>query len=49
MRNMTRTRNDSLGEMHRKILRVLETYIKLNGYAPSIREIAKQINCDSTS
>ncbi len=46
---MTRTRNDSLGEMHRKILRVLETYIKLNGYAPSIREIAKQINCDSTS
>jgi repressor LexA len=46
---MARTRNEGLGEMHRKILRVLEAYQALNGYAPSIREIAKQINCESTS
>lgn len=46
---MPRTRNYELGEMHRKILRVLESYIKQFGYAPSIREIARQINCESTS
>lgn len=46
---MSRTRNYELGEMHRKILRVLESYMKQYGYAPSIREIAKQISCDSTS
>lgn len=46
---MSRTRSYELGEMHRKVLRVLETYLKQNGYAPSIREIAKQINCESTS
>jgi repressor LexA len=46
---MPRTRSNELGEMHRKVLRVLETYLKQYGYAPSIREIAKQINCDSTS
>jgi repressor LexA len=46
---MARTRNEGLGEMHRKILRVLEAYQRQNGYAPSIREIAKQINCESTS
>ncbi len=46
---MSRTRSESPGEMHRKILRVLDTYIKQNGYAPSIREIAKQIDCESTS
>lgn len=46
---MARTRNEGLGEMHRKILRVLESYQRQNGYAPSIREIAKQINCESTS
>jgi repressor LexA len=46
---MTRTRSYTLGDMHRKILRVLETYINQYGFAPSIREIAKQINCDSTS
>jgi repressor LexA len=46
---MARTRNEGLGEMHRKILRVLEAYQRQNGYAPSIREIAKQISCESTS
>lgn len=46
---MSRTRSGELTEMHRKILRVLESYMKQNGYAPSIREIAKQINCESTS
>jgi repressor LexA len=46
---MSRTRSETLGEMHRKILRVVESYLRQNGYAPSIREIAKQINCESTS
>lgn len=46
---MARTRSYELGEMHRKVLRVLESYMKQFGYAPSIREIAKQINCESTS
>jgi repressor LexA len=38
-----------LGERHKKILHVLESFNDQNGYPPSIREIGKQTNISSTS
>ncbi len=38
-----------LGERHKKILRVLESFNDQNGYPPSIREIGKQTEISSTS
>jgi repressor LexA len=38
-----------LGERHKKILRVLESFNDQNGYPPSIREIGKQTAISSTS
>ncbi len=37
------------GEMSEKVYRVVKAYMDQYGYAPSIREIARQLNCNSTS
>jgi len=37
------------GEMSEKVYRVVRSYLDQYGYAPSIREIARQLNCNSTS
>ncbi len=37
------------GEMSEKVYRVVKAYLDQYGYAPSIREIARQLNCNSTS
>jgi repressor LexA len=37
------------GEMSDRIYRVVKAYMEQYGYAPSIREIARQLDCNSTS
>lgn len=42
-------RNEGLGDRHRKIMEFLTTFQEQHGYSPSIREIGKCINVESTS
>jgi len=46
---MAGKRSYQSGEMSDKIYRVVKNYMEQHGYAPSIREIARQIDCNSTS
>lgn len=42
-------KSEGLGDRHRKIMEFLTTFQEQHGYSPSIREIGKCINVESTS
>ena len=46
---MARRKKEGLSDKHIKVLQVLESYTKKNGYPPTIREICHQASLSSTS